>query len=266
MRRIFPMRFLMSSLLLVSVAMAFGSSGVAVDKSLALYYSFDEEDPQAVKDHSQYGNDGVIEGKPEYVEGRIGSALQFDGTIKVQAEHNDALNLTGAHTIAYWLKWDGTGASWSPFISKILIEDGVVKDNYHTWVGSDQIWDYYNAPHGYANAGTPIQLNNEWVHLAITHDGKEKISFHVNGELDNEGKLPTTKACEECPFRVGEDGGGNRGAGALDELAIFNREFNADEIKELMAEGSKPFVAVDYAIKLTDTWGGIKIRHQLPPL
>ena len=255
------MKGLVSCLLLASLIMAFCSLGEAADKSLALYYSFDEKDPKVVKDLSQYGNDGVIEGAPKYVDGKIGSALQFDTSFKVEAEHNDVLSLIGAHTIAYWLKWDGAGGTWSPFISKILIEGGVLQDNYHTWVGNDRTWDYYNAPHGFAHGKTPIPLDNEWIHLTVTHDGKDKVSFHANGEFDVERTLPTTKACEECSFRVNEDGDGNRGAGTVDELAVFNRELDADDIKKLMDEGPEPFVAVGYAGKLTNMWGGIKTRY-----
>ena len=254
------MRVLVSSLLLVSLAMTFCSLGEAADKSLVLYYSFDEEDPKVVKDLSQYGNDGVIEGEADYVEGKIGSAMKFDGSLQVMAEHNDVLSLTDAHTIAYWLKWDGSGANWSPFISKILVKDGVVQDNYHTWVGNDKVWDYSVWPNPQAHGKTPIPLDNEWIHLTVTHDGSDNISFSIDGELDNEGKIPTGKACKDCLFLVGGDSE-NFGAGTLDELAVFSRELDADDINKLMNEGPEPFTAVEYAGKLTNTWGGIKGKY-----
>ena len=51
------------------------------------------------------------------------------------------------------------------------------------------------------------------------------------------------------------------GAGTVDELAIFNRDLNADEIKKLMEEGIKSFTAVEYAGKLARTWGIIKAEY-----
>jgi hypothetical protein len=257
-RRVILMKAPALGLLLVGLAATFCYSAKAADKSLVVCYSFDDEDPKGVKDLSQYKNDGVIEGNAEYVEGKIGKAMQFDGTGKVEALHSDVLSLTGAHTIAYWLKWDGSGSSWSPFISKTI---SAQDDNYHTWVGSDRAWDYENQPNGQAHGKTPIPLDDKWIHLTVMHDGGKTISFYINGELDNTGELPTTEECKECPFRVGDDGKGNKGAGTIDELAIFNRVLQPDEIKKLMNEGAQAFVAVDCARKLTTTWGRIKIRY-----
>ena len=248
------MRALTFGLLLVGLALAFCSSAKAVDKSLVLYYSFDEEDSKGVKDLSQYGNDAIIDGKVEYVDGKMGSAMEFAASGHIEAEHDDSLSLTDAHTIAYWLKWDGSGAGWSPFISKTI---SAQDDSYHTWVGADKVWDYENQPNGQAHGATQIPLDGKWIHLTVTHDGEDKVSFYIDGELDNEAKLPTTKACD-CPFRAGNDGKGNLGAGTLDELAVFNRELDEKDIKKLMEKGSKPYTAVESAGKLAATWGAIK--------
>ena len=122
------------------------------------------------------------------------------------------------------------------------------------------MWDYENQPNGQAHGATPIPLDGEWIHLTVTHDGKDKVSFYIDGELDNEAKLPTTKACDACPFRAGNDGKGTNGSGILDELAVFNRELDDKAIKTLMEEGSKPFTAVESAGKLTTTWGDIRSK------
>ena len=249
------MRALAYGLVLLSLAIVSSSPVRAIDKSLVLYYSFDEEDSKGVKDLSQYGNDAVINGNVEYVDGKMGSAMEFDGSGHIEAEHDDSLSLTDAHTIAYWLKWDGVGAGWSPFISKTI---SAQDDSYHTWVGSDKVWDYENQPNGQAHGATPIPLDGEWIHQTVTHLGKDKVSFYIDGELDNEAKLPTTKACDACPFRAGHDGKGTLGAGTLDELAVFNRDLDEKEIQELMAEGSEPFTAVDPTGGLAATWGYIK--------
>ena len=237
--------------------MVFCCSAGAADKSLVLYYSFDEEDSKGAEDLSQYGNDASMNGKVKYVDGKLGSAMEFNGSGHIEADHDDSLSLTDAHTIAYWLKWDGVGSSWSPFISKTI---SAQDDSYHTWVGSDRVWDYENQPNGQAHGATKIPLDDEWMHLTVTHDGKDKISFYINGELDNVGKLATAKACDACPFRVGNDGKGALGAGTLDELAVFKRELDSEDIKTLMEKGSRPFTAVESDGKLTATWGAIKDR------
>ena len=250
------MKVLISNFLLVCLAMVFCSSGRAFDKSLVLYYSFDEGSGKAVKDLSQYKNDGVADGNPKWVQGKFNTAIQFDGETMVEAPANTTLDLTGAHTISFWLKWDGSVKGWSPFISKTK---SATDDNYHVWVGRDKVWDYENKPHGQAHGKTKIPLDDKWIYLTVVHDGKESISFYIDGKLDNTEKLPTTTACSDCPFRVGDDGKNNRGAGTIDELAVFNRAVTVAEINKLMNEGSEPIVtAVESAGKLTATWGDIR--------
>ncbi|HIA66482.1 TPA: hypothetical protein EYN98_10560 [Candidatus Poribacteria bacterium] len=57
-------------------------------------------------------------------------------------------------------------------------------DNFHTWVGSDSVWDYENKPSGQTHAVTKIPLDGDWIHLTVTHDGKETVSFYINGKLE----------------------------------------------------------------------------------
>ena len=83
-----------------------------------LYLSFDEGAGEEVKDLSGHENHGTLQGltKPKWVDGKSGKALSYDGQGYVEVPHDDSLSLTGPHTISYWLKWGGTGLSWSPFI------------------------------------------------------------------------------------------------------------------------------------------------------
>jgi len=244
---------LTAALLAAILITAFCFSVEAIeDKSLVLYFSFNEGNGDVVKDLSQYKNDGTIEGNPQWVDGKFGKALVFDGSTKVEVPHDDSLNLTDAHTISFWLKWDGSGSSWSPFISKT---SGAEADNYHTWVGSDQIWDYANT-NARVSADTPISLD-EWIFLAVTHDGTNTVSFYINGSLDNTAELSTMEA-NDAPFRVGDDGKGNLGAGAIDELAVFNSALTEEEINMLMEEGSEIVTAVNPAGKLSVTWSSLK--------
>lgn len=103
-----------------------------------------------------------------------------------------------------------------------------------------------------------IAEHSDWLHLTVTHDGTNKILFYINGELDNEVKLPTTKACEACTLTVGFSGSCCMGAGTLDELAICNRALSPNEIKKLMDADSEPFFAVEPGDKLTTTWSEVK--------
>ena len=265
------MRTLLVILLVSRLLVMFSPSGEAIrDKSLVLYFSFDEGKGNVVEDLSGYENDGTfVGGNPKWVDGKSGKALHFDISYYVEVPPDESLDLTETgHTISYWLKWDGDGG-WSPFISKTNAEDD---SNYHTWVGSDGVWDYCGNNNQQVHGKTQIQFDDDWnLFLTVTHDGEETVSFYPNGVLDNKETLPRS-APTDAPFRVGSDGMGERthedvtgigtnGTGTIDEFTVFNRALNAKEIETLMKEGAKPFLAVGSAGKLTTTWGSLKNKR-----
>ena len=250
------MRTLVLSLFVAGLVVVFCFSGTAADKDLVLYLSFDEGAGDVVNDQSDLGNHGTLEGlsKPKWVDGQSGKALSYDGTCYVEVPHDDSLNMTTPHTISYWLKWGGTGLSWSPFISKTGGSDPA--DNFHTWVGSDKIWDYANG-NMRVNADTPIELDSDkWVFLTTVHDGKQ-VHFYVNGVLDVSKDLALYDP-NDTNLLIGDDGKGNFGNGIVDELLIFTRAMTVDEINTLMNEGARDFIAVEKTDKLTTTWGATK--------
>lgn len=219
-------------------------NGASADKSLVLYFNFDEGKGDVVKDLSQYKNDGKIYGALRWVKGKSDGALLFkaNGMVEVP-DDDDSLDLIDAHTISYWLKWDGSLTRWSPFISKTAAE---ADDNYHTWVGYDHFWDYCNDNNAQVHGRSIIPLDDKWIFLTVTHDGKETVSFYIDGSLDSTAKLSTFKS-NDAPFRIGFDGFsvGKFGAGTMDELSVFNRALNENEIRTLMGQGGKVFTAVE---------------------
>ena len=248
------MKILVLSLL--GLFLVFCGLAQAIDESLVLYFSFDEGQGNNAKDGSLAKNHGKYIGKPKWVNGKPGKAVSYDGAGAFEIQHHNSLNaLKGkGHTISYWLNWDGQGAGWSPFISKTIGEN----DNFHTWVGKDGIWDYENKPSGQTHAVTKIPLDGNWIHLTVTHDGKKTVSFYINGKLDKATNPLPTAIGNDINVLVGDDGKGNKGAGILDELSIFNRALTAEEAKTIYEDGMESFLAVASTDKLTTTWGNIK--------
>jgi hypothetical protein len=220
----------------------------AAEKSLVLYLPFDG----TLDDQSDTGLKGKFDGKTEFVDGQSGKALLFEGNSSVEIPHDKRLNLTGEHTISFWIQWEGVGASWCPFVAKRTAGGA----NYQSWVGSDRIFDYYNGT-AVVSATTPVPLGKDWVFLTTTHDGKDTVSFYVNGDFNAKQTAPPGKA-NTFPLLVGTDGVGNFGAGGIDELALFDRALTADEIQSLMKQGVKAFAPVEPIGKLTATWASMK--------
>ncbi len=71
---------------------------------------FDEGKGDVASDASGNGLDGEFEGKPEWVEGKFGMALEFDGNsayVQIPAHENP----TEAITVSAWVK--SAGATWN---------------------------------------------------------------------------------------------------------------------------------------------------------
>lgn len=83
------------------------ASADIVTKGLVAYWSFDASSfkGNTAKDIIG-GNDGDLNGKPKEVAGKIGQALQFDGSNSVDVKGTDSLNFGGAEefSAAAWFK------------------------------------------------------------------------------------------------------------------------------------------------------------------
>jgi hypothetical protein len=61
-------------------------------EGLVLYYTFDTDQKDNVKDLSGNGNNAAIKGQPKWVEGKMGKALNFEMSGQyVEAPHSDSL-------------------------------------------------------------------------------------------------------------------------------------------------------------------------------
>jgi hypothetical protein len=76
------------------------------DKSLLIYFSFDEGKGKEAKDGSQYGHDGELIAGPKWVDGKFEKALEFIGTdgSHVMVPIEDALQTLKTLSVAFWVK------------------------------------------------------------------------------------------------------------------------------------------------------------------
>ena len=74
-----------------------------VEAYLIAHWNFDEGEGDVVQDVSGHGHNGYIRGNPEWVDGKYGKALEFDGNrdYVVVSDHSD-LDLTVDFTIMGW--------------------------------------------------------------------------------------------------------------------------------------------------------------------
>ena len=236
---------------------------------LVLHLSFDKNtiDGNTVKDLSEEGNDGTINGGATTVDGKHGDALEFDGTddfVEVPLEDSIAFSTGDSLTVQVWVKTDDQPPK----------NDGIV-GNYRP--STDAVWilsvsgdnpaargkmGFSVRDKGRANSAgitSPGFLNDgEWHVLAGVRDQKaKKIRFYVDGKLIDEKDDNTKDINSGQSIWIGEHL--NRFyKGLIDEVKIWNRPLTA---KELDQSGQQPS-AVHAAGKLTTTWGTIKATRQ----
>ena len=229
------------------------------DDSLILYFSFDELDGDTVIDHSQYGNNGTIAGAPELVAGKFGNALKLNGESDwVEVPHAEILTVDESVTVMAWInaerhkgpndqRWQGIVAkSNNPRSYSFYTE--FPSECLHLSVGGGSVCD------------KKIPLN-EWVHVVAQVDGGSTHKYWVNGEAAGEfgGKNNPPGKADTADVLVGRTHEGNREfLGLIDEVRIWNRALDEDEVIDQMEKGYFELFAVDPRQKLATTWGLLK--------
>ncbi|MGH7214909.1 MAG: LamG domain-containing protein, partial [Tepidisphaeraceae bacterium] len=165
--------------------------------------------------------------------GNAGNALHTDGVDDFASIPNaPSLNLSGAITMAGWVKFDTTqglrtvvshGYSASPVAETFLrIADG--KYEVGSWNGAAHI------------ASAPIASGDvgQWVHLTGTFDGSS-WRLYRNGQLIATKATPVgALANPSVGWGIGAAGNARHFfKGAIDDLHVFDRALSAAEVKTL---------------------------------
>ena len=245
-------RFLMLLLSFTFVFILY-QSVFAQDETTILWYNFDEDPEGEIVDLSQYGNNGIVVGRPELEdEGKIGGAARFIPGTKIRVPISDSLNTEEDLTIEFWIQCDEVPAStyWR-LISKGWVGNGsYICGMDNNWMTLGYTWDISNM------AGVRIDANKAnaaveetWQYYTATYDG-EKIILWIDGETaiqtPAQGKINGS-------FEIVI---ADNFSGMLDELRFSNVALDQDTIKKHM-EGEED-QAVDVKSKLASTWGDLK--------
>ncbi len=213
-----------------------GAAGPPAD-GLVAYWSFDEGEGDIAFDQSGNCNDGIIHGAA-WVRGKLGNALSFDGVADhVEVPHTQALNLKEAFSVCAWVFIRNYHPS--PRAGDTILFKGVrvllfvVRKGNHVLqlmaTAGGQLFSSYGR--------TPLQTG-QWYHVAFTYDGSQ-IRVYVNGEPDREpvprvGELETN----DLPLLIGAASYGDGLDGILDEVRIYNRALDEDEVRALFQMAS----------------------------
>lgn len=246
MRKVFIISIMFSLIIIANI-----SSGNVAEDGLVAYWSFDEGTGKTATDVTENGHDGVFVGNPKWVDGKFGTALEFDGEgDHVKVEDKNTLDLTDEVTLMAW---------FSP--SAALTSRRMMVKNNSIFVifdfGNTNSVDFLVKPDNlFAQSKTTDWKIGEWYHFAGTFDGK-MLRVYINGEL--EGEAPNNKpiAPSDLELWIGGDDNGRPTdwfPGKIDEVRLYEKVLSAANIQKVMDTPQD----VEPQGKLTTTWAKIK--------
>lgn len=236
-----------------------------LSEGLVMYLNFDELDGDTFVDISGNGNDGVIQGNPEHVDGKYGMSIENNGAANlVRVKHDDSINpVDGKVTVMAWMNpTSGMDHAGFGYEQTILHWNDVPDEwTYHFGLHNGKVDFIMVESNGTWQQATGDTLvpTGEWHHVAGVADGND-VKVYLDGKLD--GTVPYDGTCNvvatdigiACKARGVVDGV----RGIVDEAAIWNRPLSEEEVQQAM-QGSIT-ASVDPSRKLATTWGDMKVE------
>ena len=243
-------------------------------KGVEAIWLFDEGKGKSVKDSSGNGHHGDFRGKPEYVEGKFGTALDFGGPEEGDWIQMDAPVVvdTVNFSMGFWMKPDMPQNCWANVLSSrdhdggdagiAIAESGCLDNWFRIIIGGVINWD------GVGNPRNTVRPEPEkWSHIVFVREGRNGI-WYLNGKPDRAKRgnfyidLGTERPVGESRenFRIGTAifAEGRSFRGTLDEAFIFRRALTQIEVTKVMEKGLIGAQSVDVEDKIATIWGQLK--------
>jgi hypothetical protein len=186
-------------------------------------------DDACIDDDSGNGHDAECIGDAlTLTDGKIASALMFDGAAHLQIPSTGELAQPVAFTFAVWIQYTGDGAC--P-INRLFGTDG--GDSWQLCLdGTSMTFFFAGAP----TLVVPAFAADEWHHIALASTGQSIVTYLDGLPL---GTSAGSLAFDDSPIELGADVdamGVLTGplVGALDDVWIFDRALGQVEIQTLM--------------------------------
>ncbi len=214
------------------------ASNESIDSLLLAYWSFNDS---TSSDNSGNGHDGNTVGASP-VPGRIGTAFQFEGNDDyVEITNSDDLDGMPRMTFAFWFQYSSYGGSscgseCMPVIAKWYSSEFVGRCSFvFVETGGGLRLAFENNVGALAEYSFVHGLNQgDWNHIAVVFDSG-LVAAYINGYLKDSARIAIDFIGNSTqPLRLGSicDGLGYRlFHGALDEVRIYGRALNSEEVK-----------------------------------
>jgi hypothetical protein len=216
--------------------LVFITSSKAADPDLAAYWKFDDGSGTTAFDSSGNGNNGILVGDPQWVAGKFGGALEFNGDDYVNCGDGPSLQIQDQITITFWFKVDAFSNTWEAFLAK---SDSAYRASRSNGTGNATHFGAGGTSVGGGNSyfdGTIIVTGGQWHHYAATYDGTAG-KIYIDGVLDVTSPGTGQISLTSSDLYIGENSGatGRFLHGIMDEVRIYSRALTDTEINEVMA-------------------------------
>ena len=223
---------------------------IGLTDGLVGYWSFDGPDVAGTTafDRSGQGNTGTLTNGPVRAIGRIGQALEFDGVDDgVNVGSAAVLDDMRALSITAWIYPTGWGEDVR---GRIYAKTGANSNNSTFFMVRNTATEIetlsfnigYLTTNGSADpANNTISLNTWWFVAATFKEGDGGPRIWVNGrEATYASRIAEagTKGNDTSAAEIGTEGGATSFDGLIDDVRVYNRALNADEIKRLYKIGA----------------------------
>lgn len=267
---------ILSVLLMLATVVSFAARDEATIKA---FWNFDNED---ASDSSGNDVNGTIVGEPEFVDGIVGKALQFDGEDDgVKFPDEEGINTGGPftnRTIAAYFKCNDV--SIADHKQTIFEEGGRSRGLVlNVYDGKVYVGAWNRAEYNWPGAWPAVEIDSDrWYHVALVlRDGAnaveddkfemwldgEKVASEPGGQVFAHGADIGIAHTNGDTFFHDEDGQGNNihfFGGTIDDVEIYNSAFDADDFAKY-AEVIKNATSVEPQGKFTTTWGTLKAQR-----
>ena len=228
---------------------------------MVLYYNFNTDSGNIVKDFSKYGNNGEIDGTIKWTKGQHNGSLELDGrnTVLTAQPSKSLASLKAPMTVGAILQILDFPGKWQ----SLVVMNGSADKPDSGWAAQ-----FCNLNPTFTTLGTKDHIaekiileKGKWYYLVYVYDGKN-ASFYVDSVLSDQIAGAGEINCSKSPMlTMGADQGiiGTYPASViLDEFWISNIAKNEQEIKDLASPIDSLFSVENTDDSLSTTWGKIK--------
>jgi hypothetical protein len=213
-------------------ALTFSTSGATVlfNQTVGLW-RLGEGTGNTTADESPNKNDGILINNSQWVDGKYGKALQFNG-VDNRVTIADSASLRGmtSLTIEAWIKPNQVNIDSRPVQKKWNYFLGIATYN----PGKVTFQPYVNSTCDNIQIDSNSNVTvNSWTHVvAVLDKVNHSMKIYLNGVLDAESTGVYFDSVCNTNFSGGDLTIGTIFNGSTDEVAIYNRALSADEVRQ----------------------------------